>query len=404
MRTSDVNIRRPALTVPEIDPANPDVLLDPFTAYAKAREESPVARMPVPGMGDLWILTRHEDARAMLGDPRFQLNANSFMRPPGIPDHCLPYLRTMSEMEGPEHVRLRRLAAPAFTARRAEGFRPRIEAIVTALLDALPDGDTVDLMPHFARPLPMDVICELVGIPAEDRPRWREYGVAVVAGYGPGFLAAIPGIVEGAKTAVQLRRTSPGDDLISQLLRAQDDDGDRLSDAELVTLVWQLVLAGQTPANLIVNGLEALLTHPDQVAAVRADPGLMPRAVEELTRWVGPQLLAAPRYTQEEVAFGDVVIGKGQPVMAGILSANRDPRVFTGPDELDVTREPSGGHLGYSHGPHFCLGAAFAKVQTEVALSAVLQRFPDLALAEQPRAIPDGGTWRLASLVVRTRK
>jgi cytochrome P450 len=394
---------RHAVTVPEIDPANPEVLLDPFTAYAKAREDSPVARMTVPGMGDLWILTRHEDARAMLGDPRFELNANSFMRLPGIPDHCLPYLRTMSEMEGPEHVRLRRLAAPAFTARRAEGFRPRIEAIVAALLDALPDGDAVDLMPHFARPLPMDVICELVGIPAEDRPQWREYGEAVVAGYGPGFLAAIPGIIEGAKAAVQLRRTSPEDDLISQLLRVQDDDGDRLSDAELVTLVWQLVLAGQTPANLIVNGLEALLTHPDQLAALRADPSLMPRAVEELTRWVGPQLLTAPRYTREEVAVGDVVIDKGRPVMAAIMSANRDPRVFAAPDELDVTREPSAGHLGYSHGPHFCLGAAFAKVQTEVALSAVLHRFPDLALAEAPQAIPDGGTWRLASLVVKTR-
>ncbi len=392
------------MTVPEIDPTNPDVLLDPFTAYAKAREDCPVARMTVPGMGDLWILTRHEDARAMLGDPRFALNANSFMRLPGIPEHCLPYLRTMSEMEGPEHVRLRRLAAPAFTARRAEGFRPRIEALVAALLDALPDGDTVDLMPHFARPLPMDVICELVGIPAEDRLRWREYGEAVVAGYGPGFLAAIPGIIEGAKAAVESRRTSPGDDLISQLLRVQDDDGDRLSDAELVTLVWQLALAGQTPANLIVNGLEALLTHPDQLAALRADPGLMPRAVEELTRWVGPQLLTAPRYTQEEVTFGDVVIDKGQPVMAGIMSANRDPRAFSAPDDLDVTREPSTGHLGYSHGPHFCLGAAFAKVQTEVALSAVLQRFPHLSLAEAPQATPDGGTWRLASLVVRTRE
>ncbi|WP_420803574.1 cytochrome P450 family protein [Saccharothrix deserti] len=388
------------MTVPEIDPAKPEVLLDPFAAYGEAREKCPVARMPVPGMGDLWVLTRHEDAKAMLSDPRFELSANSFMRLPGIPDDCLPYLRTMSEMNGPEHLRLRRLAAPAFTARRAEGFRPRIEAIVTALLDALPDGGTVDLMTHFARPLPMDVICELVGIPADDRQRWREYGAAVVGGYGLAFLEAIPGIIEGAKAAVARRRTSPADDLISQLLRVQDEDGDRFTDAELVTLVWQLVLAGQTPANLIVNGLEALLTHPDQLAALRADPALMPRAVEELTRWVGPQLLTVPRFTQEEVTFGDVVIGKGEPVMAAIVSANRDPRAYTSPDELDVTRTPGVGHLGYSHGAHFCLGAAFAKVQTEVALSAVLHRFPDLSLAETPERTPDGGTWRLASLVV----
>ncbi|MCC8243557.1 cytochrome P450 family protein [Saccharothrix luteola] len=401
MRTSDLNIRRPELTVPEIDPANPEVLLDPFTAYGEARERCPVARMPLPGMGDMWILTRHEDAKAMLADPRFELSPNSFMGLPGIPEHCKPYLRTMSELNGPEHLRLRKLAAPAFTARRAEEFRPRVEAIVAALLDALPDGDTVDLMEHFARPLPMDVICELVGIPAGNRARWREYGAAVVSGYGPGFLAAIPGIVEGALEAVELRRTSPGDDLISQLLRVRDEHGDRFTDAELVTLVWQLVIAGQTPSNLIVNGLEALLAHPDQLAALRADPGLMPRAVEELTRWVGPQLLTVPRFTKEEVAFGDVVIDKGQPVMTAIVSANRDPRVYTAPDELDVTRVPPVGHLGYSHGAHFCLGAAFARVQTQVALSAVLRRFPDLALAETPQRTPDGGTWRLASLVVR---
>jgi cytochrome P450 len=394
-----------ALTVVQIDPTDPEVLLDPFTTYGRAREAARVARMSLPGMGDIWILTRHEDAKAMLADPRFELNSNSFLRMPGFPEDCEPYLRsTMSELNGAEHMRLRKLVTPAFTARRAGGLRSRIEAIVAGLLDALPDGETVDLLEHFARPLPMDVICELVGIPAEHRPRWREYGKAVAAGYGPGFLAAIPEIIAGAKAVVELRRTSPADDLVSQLLRAQDEDGDRLSDTELVTLVWQLVTAGQTPTNLIVNGLEALLTHPDQLAALRADPDLVPRAVEELTRWVGPQLLTVPRYAREEVAFGDVVIGKGEPVMAAIVSANRDPRVFSAPDELDVTREPSAGHLGYSHGAHFCLGAAFARVETQVALSAVLERFPDLALAETPQRTPDGGTWRLASLVVSGRK
>ncbi|MFD1151601.1 cytochrome P450 family protein [Saccharothrix hoggarensis] len=389
------------MTVPEIDPARPEVLFDPVTAYGAAREESPVARMPVPGMGNLWVVTRHEDARAVLADPRFELNANSFMRPPGIPEHCLEHLRTMSEMDGPEHLRLRRLASPAFTARRAAGFRPRIEAIVDALLDALPDDDPVDLLAHFARPLPMDVIGELVGIPAEDRPKWREIGAAVVGGYGPEFIAAIPATIAEARNAVRRRREEPGDDLISQLLHVQDEDGDRFTDTELVTLVWQLVLAGQTPTNLIVNGLEALLAHPDQLAALRADPALMPRAVEELTRWVGPQLLTAPRYTKEEVTIGDVVIGKGEPVTTAIVAANHDPRAFPEPDRLDITRTPAVGHLGYSHGAHFCLGAAFARVETEVALSAVLRRFPDLALAEEPRPTPDGGTWRLASLRVR---
>ncbi|WP_306746484.1 cytochrome P450 family protein [Saccharothrix yanglingensis] len=389
------------MTVPEIDPADPGVLLDPFTAYGAAREDSPVARMPVPGLGSLWIVTRHGDARAMLTDPRFAMDAKSYLRPPGIPEHCLRYMRTMSELDGPEHTRLRRLASPAFTARRADAFRPRFERIVDGLLDALPGGE-VDLHAHLSRPLPMEAICELVGIPDADRTRWRELGAAVAAGYGDGtaFTKAVPEIVEGARAAVARCRAEPGDDLLSELLRTRAEDGDRFTDTELVALVWHLVLAGQTPTNLVTNALHALLAHPDQLAALRADPDLLPGAVEELTRWVGPQLLTTPRYTTEEVVIGDVVIGAGEAVTASIVSANRDPRVFDSPDELDVTRAPGAGHLAYSHGPHFCLGAAFARVQTEVALGAVLRRFPDLVLAEEPRPIPDGGTWRLASLVV----
>ncbi|WP_433273024.1 cytochrome P450 family protein [Actinosynnema sp. CS-041913] len=383
------------MTVYEIDPTDPSVLLDPFTAYDKAREEGPLARMQLPGMGKMWIVTRHEDAKAVLGDPRFAPNASSYPRLPGIPEHCLRYLRTMSEMDGPEHVRLRRLAAPAFTARRAAAFRPRVERIVGDLLDALPSGE-VDLLARFARPLPMDVICELVGIPEFDRPQWREYGAAVVGGFGQAFLDAVPRIVEGALAAVARRKEEPGDDLISDLLHGDDD---RYSDAELVTLVWHLVLAGQTPTNLIANAVATLFDHPEQLAALRADPSLLPRAVEELTRWVGPQLLTTPRYAKEDVDFDGVVVRQGEPVTVAIVAANRDPRVFTDPDRLDVTRAEAG-HLGYGHGPHFCLGAAFARTQTEVALSALLTRFPDLAPAGTPERAPDGGTWRLASLPV----
>ncbi|WP_309110806.1 hypothetical protein [Saccharothrix sp.] len=187
-------------------------------------------------MGPLWIATRHEDAREVLGGGRFAVNSGSFLRPPGIPEHCLRYLRTMAEMEGPEHLRLRTLAAPAFTASRGRAFRPRIQRIVDDLLDALPEGE-VDLLEHFAQPLPMDVICELVGVPAADRPQWREYGAAVVGGFGKAFPDAIPRIVEGVRAAVAHRRSEPGDDLISTLLEVRADDGDRLTDDELVTPV-----------------------------------------------------------------------------------------------------------------------------------------------------------------------
>lgn len=386
--------------VPHIDLTDPDVHRDPFTAYGRAREISPIARVGAPGFGPMWVVTRHADIKMMLGDPRFEIRTDSFMRP-DVPEDCRPYMRTMSEMNGAEHLRLRRLAAPAFTARRAAELAPRIAPLVEALLDELPDHGPVDLMTHFARPLPMDVICELVGIPASDRLRWREYGATVVAGAGPAFTAAVPGIIEGAKEAVARRRTEPADDLISDLIQTQEVDGDRLSDTELVTLIWHLVMAGQTPTNLIANAVEALLTHPDQRAALRADPSLMPQAVEELIRWCGPTLLTIPRYAREDADLCGTALAKGDAVTASIAAAHRDPRAYADPDRLDITR-PAGqpGHLGFSHGPHFCVGAALARVQTEVALTTLLRRHPGLALAEPAPRAPDPGTWRLAALTV----
>jgi cytochrome P450 len=389
------------LDVPEINLTAADVLRDPFTAYGAARERSPVARLLVPGFGPMWAVTRHDEARAMLSDTRFAVEATSFLRP-DVPADCLEYLSTMSEKDGPEHRRSRRLVSVGFTARRASEFRPRIEPIVERLLDDLPTHGSVDLLAHFARPLPMDVICELVGIPEADRPTWREYGAAVVAGSGTGFAEAVPGIIAGAKAAVAAHRADPGDDVIGDLVRAQAEDGDRLSDTDLVTLVWHLVIAGQTPTNLIANAVAALLTHPEQLALLRADAGPPPGAVDELIRWCGPTLLAIPRRAQEDVDLHGVPVPKGAAVTASVASVNRDPRVFTEPDRLDIER-PTAGHLGFGHGAHFCLGAALARVQVDVALTALWRRYPGLVLAvgdpEDLRA-PDPGTWRLLSLPV----
>lgn len=394
----------PAL--PEIDLSDPAVLRDPFTAHGQARERSSLVRLLAPGMPAMWGVTRYAEARGVLSDPaRFALSPATFAFKPDVPDDLTPYLRSMQEMEGPEHVRLRRLVSPAFTPRRAARFRPRIEVIVDELLDDLAEHATdgpADLITHLARPLPMAVICELVGIPAQDRPRWREYGAAVAAGAGAAFVDAVPGIIEGAKAAVAARRQEPHDDLISDLVRIQAEDGDRLGDVELVTLVWQLVLGGQVPTNLLANAVEVLLAHPDQLAALRADPGLAPRAVEELMRWCGPQLLAFPRFTTQDVELSGVRVPRGEPVVVVIAAANRDPRAFPDADTLDITRTGAA-HLGFAHGPHFCLGAAFARVQTQVALTALLHRSPGLALGHAPGDVQrasDGGTWRLAALPV----
>jgi cytochrome P450 len=384
------------MTSSEIDLSDPDLLSDPFTAYRTVREQTQLARIPIPGIGAMWALTRHGDARAMLADPRFAITGSSFLRP-DVPADCLPYLRTMSELDGPEHARLRRLVAPAFTPRRAAEFRPRIEPLVARLLDALPGGGTVDLLDAFVRPLPMDVICELVGIPAGDRMSWREYGATVAAGAGPRFAEAIPAIMAGAKAAVAARRAEPADDLLSDLVRAQAEDGDRLGDTELVSLVWQLVLSGQTPANLIANALTVLLADPAHVAALRADPGA---AVEELIRWCGPTTMTIPRYASEDVEMCGAAVRAGEPVTAVVVSANRDPRAFAEPDRLDLGRSAApSGHLGFGHGPHFCLGASLARVETEVALTMLADRFPAMSVVEATRA-PDPGTWRLSTLRV----
>jgi cytochrome P450 len=394
------------VSVPEIDLTDPSVITDPAGAYGRARERSAIARLLVPGM-PMWAVLRHAEARAMLSDPRFELSKITYQRPE-VPAECLPHLRSLQEMDGAEHARLRRLVSPAFTPRRAAQFRPRIQVIVDRLLDALDAGGPVELVTGLARPLPMEVICELVGIPEVDRPRWHSYGEVFASGRGDRLGEVIPAFVADARTAVEQRRAVPAaerpDDLLSELVRVQDEDGDRLTDVEVVGLVWQVVLGGQTPTNLLANGIAALLTHPDQLAALRADRTLLPGAVEELLRWCGPQLLTFPRYAREDAELAGVTIKEGEPVVASVVATNRDPRVFTDADRLDITRRPgTASHLGFAHGPHFCLGAALARVQTEVALDTLLRRAPDLALAvpaTEVSYLPDPGTWRLAALPV----
>ncbi|TDV51037.1 cytochrome P450 [Actinophytocola oryzae] len=368
----------------EIDLTDPAVLRDPFTAYQGSGR---VVRLHVPGM-PMWALTSHEDARAMLTDPRFAITSRSFAGIPGVPPEHDEYLRTMSELDGPNHLRLRRLAAPAFTARRARDFGPSIEPIVARLLSA----PVTDLVADFARPLPMHVICELVGIPDADRPDWVAWGATVAAMDVEGLGRAIPGIIESAKSVLASR---PEHGLLADLTT----EDERLSATELVTLVWQIVLAGQTPANLIANAVAELWTRPDVLETLRAIPSLLPGAVDELIRWCGPQLLTVPRYATTDVDLFGTPVPAGEPVTVAIAAVNRDPAAFRDPNRFDVTRQAAT-HLGFGHGPHFCLGAAHARVQTEVALAGLLSRGLTLTSNPDEHRAPDPGTWRLTALPV----
>ncbi|MFC5185103.1 cytochrome P450 family protein [Actinomadura harenae] len=408
-----------------VDLMDADLLSDPFLGYSRLRERSPMVQVAFGGAGSpLWLVTRYEDVRAVLGDRAFVNSpANvpglglkdvreTTVRSMGVADEYAPYLlSTVLDADGEDHLRLRRLVARTFTPRRVQEMLPRVQEITGDLLDRLPVRDgVVDLVEHFAYPLPITVICELVGIPEEDRGLWREWGAALLRQDEPeGIGAAVAGIVDYVTELVGRRRAEPADDLLTALIRVHDEDGSALSGFELVTLVLALVLAGhQTTAHLIGNGLVALLDHPDQLKRLRADPsGLMPGAVHELMRWCGPVQSTRFRFAAEDVVIGGRILRKGSPVMASLVSANFDPRRFDEPHRFDITRQPDGrreAHLGFGHGLHYCLGAALARQEAEVAFTALLERHPHLSLAvpgdDLDRArMP--GVWQLRSLPVR---
>lgn len=408
----------------EVDVGDPALIGDPFTGYDRIREQAPV----VPGRfidgSPVRIVTRYDDVRTVLGDPRFANNAatvtgdgtdnvrDKLMDMMGIPPELAKYLvGTILDSDPPDHTRLRKLVSRTFTVRRVSELRPRVEQITEALLDALParaENGAVDLIENFAYPLPITVICELVGVPEADRPQWREWGRALaMTDPGGGFGDAIRSMVDHIHDLIRRRRAEPADDLLSGLIRTHDEDGDRLTDTELVSMVLTLVLAGhETTAHLIGNGTAALLTHPGQLARLRADPALLPQAVHELMRWCGPVHITRLRYATEDLELSGHPIAKGEAVQAVLVAANRDPRRFDGPDRLDLARVPPGrgeGHVGFGHGMHYCLGAALARQEAEVAFGALLRRYPDLRLAVAPQDLPRQvlpGVWRLQRLPV----
>ncbi|MFC4588686.1 cytochrome P450 family protein [Sphaerisporangium corydalis] len=425
-RTNSTTGSAPAAgPAPTVDMMDPALMRDPFGGYARMREQAPLVRGSFFGRGTpIWLVTRYDDVKMVLGDPRFVNNPANVpgldienirekeIEARGIPREYAQYvLDSVLDADGADHIRLRKLVSRTFTARRVAELRPRVEQITEGLLDRLAgtaDDGVVDLMEHFAYPLPITVICELVGIPEQDRAQWREWGKALVTLQSGGMADALRDMVGHIHELIERRRVAPTADLLSGLIRTHDEDGDRLSDTEMVTLVLTLILAGhETTAHLIGNGTAALLTHPDQLALLRKDPGMMRGAVHELMRWCGPVQATRLRYAARDVEVGGMPVAKGEAVMAVLVGANHDPREFDHPERLDITREPDGrreNHVGFGHGLHYCLGAALARQEGEVAFEALLRRFPDLALAVRPEELERQmmpGSWRLARLPLR---
>ena len=361
-----------------------------FDWYRWMLEEAPVG----PGRISLLkvsLVTRDEDCRLVLTDPRFvrnrgraKGNPNASPSPIPLPRSIKPLAMSMIVQDDPEHRRLRNLVNKAFTHRAVERLSDRVESLAQELLDGMRAGESIDLLDAYARPIPTRVIAEMVGIGREDM-RELQHGIGVLTRGLSGFsivrslLWDLRGTTKFVRELIERKRADPADDILSALIQVEEE-GDRLSEDELLAMVFLLIVAGfETTLHLVANGVHTLLEHPDELARVRADPKLWESAVEEITRHRGPIQSTKPQYATEDVTLRGYTIERGTPVMPMLGAANHDPRAFPDPDRFDVGRTPNH-HLGFGFGNHFCLGRQLALMETRIALSALFERFPDLQL------------------------
>jgi vitamin D3 1,25-hydroxylase len=356
---------------------------DPYPAYDAVRDGEPVRRVSRSD-GEVWMLFRHADVRAALGDPRLSKDWRYTLPPGQRADQPAAPVPMMILMDPPEHTRLRKLVSRAFTVRRTEELRPRVREIAHRLVDDLAGEDEVDLVPRYAFLLPVLVICELLGVPAEDRDDFAAWSTTMVDESAQDDVVAAAARLHGyLAELVGRKRAEPDDALLTALVEVADD-GDRLSEDELVAMAMMLLIAGhETTVNLIGNGLLALLTHPEQRAAVTGRPDLLPGAVEEFLRWDSPVHSTPARFAAEDVEYSGVTIPAGSVVVLSLASANRDPDRFPDAEQLRPDRD-AGGHLAFGHGLHHCLGAQLARIEGQEAIGVLLERLPDLQLAADP--------------------
>ncbi|MEU2861379.1 cytochrome P450 family protein [Streptomyces mirabilis] len=369
-----------------MDPA--EGLIDhPYAVYDRLRDTAPVHRVAGTDGNPAWLVTRYEDVREALANPLLSMDKKHAL-PGSYQGLSLPPAldANLLNMEAPDHTRIRRLVVRAFTARRIEQLRTPVRETADRLLDALGRHGSADLIAAYAAPLPITVICDLLGIPGEHRRDFRAWTDVLVA---PD--PARPGAAKEAVAAMlgfltQLladKRKKPADDLLCDLIAVRDE-GDRLSEDELMSLAFLILFAGyENTVQLIGNAILGLLTHPDQLAALRANPERFPNAVEEFARHEGPALLAIRRFPVEDVTIGAVTVPAGETVLLSLAAANRDPARFPDPERLDLGRDASG-HLALGRGIHYCVGAPLARLETEIAVSALLERLTDLALDADP--------------------
>ncbi|MBA8827828.1 hypothetical protein FHX42_005235 [Saccharopolyspora lacisalsi] len=367
-------------------------LAAPYATYARLRAQAPVHRAHTPDGSPIWLVTRYNDVQAALADPNLSVDKQhsttgyaGFSLPPALDANLL-------NRDAGEHARLRGLVNQAFTPRRVQQLRPRIQHLADELTATLPDGQ-VEMMQAWAGPLPITVICELLGIPPDQRPNFQAWTDRMLAPQtSDDVRGGVAALHEYLLELISSKRRAPGSDVLSDLIAARDA-GDHLDENELVSAAFVILFAGyENTVNLLGNGLAALLTHPEQLAALRARPERIPAAVEELLRFDPPPQLAIRRFALTDLELGGMTIPAGDTVMVSLASAHRDPRAYSDPDTLDIDRgcPAAPTHLGLGYGRHFCLGAALARTEAEIALTTLLRDCEDLRLAVDPAEL----AWR----------
>lgn len=381
------------------NPLLPEFHANPYPFYRALREEDPVHESPF----GFWVCTRYDDAVMILRDPRFGREgiASSMEARLGLTQDS-SRSRDMLFQDPPDHTRLRGLVSRAFTPRVVEVMRPHIQDIVDGLLDRVENAHTMDVIEDLAYPLPVRVICEMLGVPASDQDIFRHWSTDIARSLDAAILPvesdAIPrgrdarlALADYFRGLIATRRKNPKADLLSALIAAEEE-GSKLNEGELVSTCMLLLIAGhETTVNLIGNGLLALLQHPDQMRALRSDPALIQTAVEELLRFDGP-VQRTGRMTTAEVEIGDKRIPKDSIVVSAIGAANRDPKHFSDPDRLDISRKENR-HIAFGFGIHFCLGAPLARIEGQIAIGTLLRRLPALTL------VSNTPEWRESSVL-----
>jgi len=345
---------------------------------------------------DSWLVTRYEEVTAALTDPRLVMSAppieEDLVRRGALPQRFGSMFQRRSKnllsTDPPDHTRLRKLVASSFTARRVDNLRTRAEEICAGLATTMAGeaaaGQPVDLVRHYAFPLPVMMICELLGVPAGDQEKFRQWTNAIVFDQGDdasmaAYRAAVSGLDEYFGTLVDLKRAQPSQDLTSALIAAHDDDG--LDSDELRTMLSLLLVAGhETTVNLIANSVLTLLRNPDELKVLRTDMDLLPAAVDECLRLVGPVAFSSMRFTTTDIELNEQTIPAGEVVSLGLWTANHDPMQFPDPHRFDITRTDNA-HIAFGRGAHFCIGANLARMEAQIAIGTLIRRFSSLSLA-----------------------